>query len=254
MPLPSPADFGAALLAPDVAPPLGLTPAGRFAVYRNNVMSSLIEALAAAYPAVRSLVGERFFQAAAIVHVRAEPPTSPVLLHYGAGFPAFIESFAPASRLPYLGDVARLERAWLEAYHAAESAPLPLQVLRQIAGEATADARLTLHPSTRLIVSRFPIVSLWAANTGRSSHDAVDLSRPETALVVRPAADVQVYPIDQGFATLLGCLLRRRTLADAAGAALAAMPAFDFAKALQHLFTRGVVIAITPSELRRPVP
>ncbi|KAG0919362.1 hypothetical protein G6F31_021147 [Rhizopus arrhizus] len=57
------------------------------------------------------------------VFAAATPPSSPVLLHYGAEFPDFIASFPPAEPLPYLADVARIERAATEAFHAAVSAP-----------------------------------------------------------------------------------------------------------------------------------
>lgn len=59
--------FANALLAPDAPCPAGLfssngaDPASRFAVYRNNVHSSLINALAAGYPVTLQLVGEAFF-------------------------------------------------------------------------------------------------------------------------------------------------------------------------------------------------
>ena len=54
--------FALALLAPDANCPEGVfssngaEPASRFAVYRNNVHSALINALAAAYPVARQLV------------------------------------------------------------------------------------------------------------------------------------------------------------------------------------------------------
>lgn len=61
------AAFAGALLDADQACPDGLfsnngaDPASRFAVYRNNVHSSLINALAAAYPVTLQLVGDEFF-------------------------------------------------------------------------------------------------------------------------------------------------------------------------------------------------
>ena len=63
------ADFAAALLDPQRPCPDGLfsangaDPASRFAVYRNNVQSSLVNALADSYPVVLQLVGEEFFRA-----------------------------------------------------------------------------------------------------------------------------------------------------------------------------------------------
>jgi hypothetical protein len=52
---------------------------------------------------------------------RANPPRSPVMAHYGAGFAGFIEEFPPAAGLPYLADVARLELLRVHAYHAVEA-------------------------------------------------------------------------------------------------------------------------------------
>jgi len=68
----------------------------RYNVYRNNVTVSLINALAATYPAVQRITGVEFFRVMARFHVRATPPTSPLLFEYGRDFPAFIRIFAKA--------------------------------------------------------------------------------------------------------------------------------------------------------------
>ena len=124
-------EFIKAALTPDAPIPAGMvTPMGtpakrRFDVYRNNIIVGLKEAIAASYPAVKSLVGDAFFDAMAGDYVRAHPPKTPILPLYGADFAAFIDNFAPASRLPYLGDVARLEYALRQSYHAADTRPVP---------------------------------------------------------------------------------------------------------------------------------
>ena len=78
----------------------------RFAVYRNNVAVSLVEALGARFPVVKRLVGDEFFSAMAHTFVLREPPLSPLLIYYGETFPAFIGAFDAAKPLPYLADVA----------------------------------------------------------------------------------------------------------------------------------------------------
>ncbi len=238
------AELAAALLVADLPVPRGLVSAQRFAVHRNNVVTGLIGALEAAYPAVRSLVGDGFFAAMAGAYVRADPPRSPVLIHYGEGFPAFIEGFPPAAGLPYLGAVARLERAWLEAFHAAEAVALPVPSLGRVPAAELDDCRLVLHPSLRVVAANHPIVALWAANTGRGSHAAVDLGRAETALVVRPEGRVTVEAVPAGLAALAGALGAGMALGAAVGTAFSADPAFDPAAALGRLFALGSVVGI----------
>ena len=70
----------------------GRAHASRFSVYRNNVIASLIKAVAARYPVVRKLLWDDTFNQIAHLYVTAEPPRSPVLLAYGDSFPQFLRS------------------------------------------------------------------------------------------------------------------------------------------------------------------
>ncbi len=174
-------DFAQALLDPARPVPGGLVgpdgapSARRFAVYRNNVVIGLAGTLATSFPAVCRIVGDEFFQAMAAAFARATPPSSPILLDYGAGFADFIAAFPPAASLPYLPDVARIERAWREAYHAAEAAALRAEDLAEIPGERAAALRLALHPSLRLVRSRFPALTIWRMNVADGVPAPVDL-------------------------------------------------------------------------------
>jgi len=164
----------------------------RFAVYRNNVAVALIGALEARYPAVRKLVGDDFFRGMAGAYVAGEKPSTPVLIHYGASFAAFIARFPPAQAIPYLADVARLENAWVEAYHAAEAAPLDLAALAGIAPEALEDLRFAPHPAARLLSFAHPAASIWAASQSEGEARPPEVWAAESALIVRPEAEVEV--------------------------------------------------------------
>src|SRR5687768_8615978 len=87
---------------PDVVAPGGGDAARRFAVYRNNVVVGLVDALASRFPVVERVVGAEFLRAMARLYVAAEPPRSPLLFRYGDTFPAFVEGFPPAAALPWL--------------------------------------------------------------------------------------------------------------------------------------------------------
>ena len=183
------AAFAHALLRPDASCPAGLKtwngsdPAKRFAVYRNNVVVSLVDALADSFPVVQALVGEDFFRAMAAEFARGNPPRSPVLAWYGAGFADFVEGFPPAAGLPYLADVARLEWLRVEAWHAADADPLPLAEIGALLADETAlpTLRLALHPSLRVLRSAHPVVSLWAAHQAEDTAaalGAIDFAEP----------------------------------------------------------------------------
>src|SRR3546814_9129893 len=110
--------------------------------------------------------GDEIFRAMSRVYVASAPPHSPIMLDYGASFPDFIERFEPATTLPYLADVARIERAWIEAYHAAEAPALDPAALARFTPDELPPLRLRLHPSVRLVRPRFPALTLWRLTCG----------------------------------------------------------------------------------------
>lgn len=240
--------FAAALLDPDRAVPPGLVgpdgdpSAKRFAIYRNNVMVGLTEALAAAYPVVRRLVGADFFAAMGRIFASRQPPRSPIMLEYGAGFADFIAAFAPAAQLAYLPDVARLERAWVEAYHAAEARPLDPAALAALSPGAAPRTILGLHPSLRLVRSAFPVVTIWQMNVAGGVPAPVDPSAGgEDALVLRPAGEVEVRALPPGAAAFIAALAAGGTILEGAMAGLADHPRFDLGAALAGLVEAGAV-------------
>ncbi len=251
-------DFAHALLDPDRAVPDGLTshtarhPQKRFAVYRNNVVVSLVNALRAKFPATERIVGEEFFAAMARVFVTAHPPRSKILHTYGDDFGDFIAAFEPASELPYLADVARLEAARTRAYHAADVAPLGASVFAEIDPQAVADLRLTLHPSLQVLRSSHPVVTIWAMNAGEIELAPVDPDAAEDALILRPVLDVAVRVLPPGGAAFLLALSGGAPLAEAAASAASDDGRFDLTANLAGLVTSGAVSAFAPPAASLP--
>jgi len=242
--------LAAALLNPDratpaaVAGPNGKAAGKRYNVYRNNVTVSLINALADVFPATMRITGVDFFRAMARFHVRATPPTSPLLFEYGRDFPDFIERYEYAQSMPWLADVARIERAWLDAYHAADAEQLALQALAAIPAERLPDIVLTPHPATRIVRSRFPAVIIFAANRSDGPVRRIEATEPEDALVTRPGLEVIVRRLPPGGAVFLTCLIAGEALGVAAAAALADSPAFDLSGNIAGTLAAGAFTAI----------
>ncbi len=240
------AAFAAALINPALAPPGGLTApedsvtTERFAVYRNNATVALIEALRSSFPVVNRLVGDEFFSAMAAEHARQTLPSSPVLLDYGGEFPAFVEHFEPAATLPYLADVARLEWAWLEAYHAADAASLGSAALAQVARSERPKLSLVLHPSVRWVAFDYPALSIWRRHQLCETPDFSDLDHaPERVLLMRPTADVEAYDLPDGGGLFLDALESGVSRAHALAAAVTATPGLDLPGLLRDLVWAG---------------
>ncbi len=221
---------------------------GRFAVHRNNVVSSLIEALASTFPVIAELVGESFFRAMARQFVRECPPSGPVLVLYGNRFADFIDGHEPAASLPYLADVARLEFARVQAYHSADVAPVDRAVIDHAlsCGEKMAELAFDLHPSLAVVDSRFAIASIWAAHQGDADAALrrVDPLLAETAIVLRMNLDVLVLPTTAAAGRFVEALQRGHSLGQSAAVAAEADPTFDLAESLGLLFKHATITSI----------
>ena len=250
-------DFGAALLDPDLPLPEGIVgPHGksarkRFAVYRNNVTVSLIAALADIFPAIQRLVGEAFFRDMARLYIAQEPPRSAVMFEYGSGFPAFLESFEPISSYPYLADVARLEKAWLAAFHSADAVPLQPDALGKIPPEHLAETRFSAHPATRIIQSRYAAVSIFSASREERPLEGIRPTAPESGLVTRPFDTVEIRQLPPGAADFFTALISGATLGEAANQTLAEHSGFDLPSAISAMLEAGAFSACSVGDLPR---
>lgn len=248
--------FAAALLNPDLPCPGGLTcwngsdPELRFAVYRNNVMVSLIDALSDTFPVVQALVGEEFFRAMARVFAQASPPRSRLMVYYGDSFADFVASFPPAASVPYLADVARLEMARVLAYHAADAAPVQPAALQLALAdpEQLLSLRLHVHRSVQVIESPFAVVSLWAAHQGALCMTSVDPDVAQAALVFRHGLDVDTLELSAGNARFVTALQCGQSLLEAAAAAASSDTEFDLSHALALLLRWQLIIHLTTGE------
>jgi len=227
-------EFRAALLDADAPVPSGLldgagAPAGRrYAVYRNNVIVSLIEAMKLAFPTVRALLGHSNFDSLVPMFVRAHPPESPLMMHYGIEFPSFLETFEQLAHLGYLADVARLDLEIRTSYHAADARPFD-PVMLQAAPEVLAQMRLSRAPATRIIRSRWPLHDLWCRATQADAPQPRAIG--QAVMITRPAFDPVVHLLPTGAATWLDALLTQ-DIGTAVEAAAAAAPEFNFTATL----------------------
>ncbi|ADG09173.1 DUF2063 domain-containing protein [Caulobacter segnis] len=201
------------------------------AVYRNTIVKGCVDALAANFPTVQSMVGEDWFRAVAALFAREAPPASATLLDYGEAFPVWLERFPPAADLPYLAGAAHLDRLWTEALFAAETRALDVDALSRLAPEVLAETRLSLHPSVRFAAFDAGLPSLWRA--ARDGAEDLELSEtPETLLLVRRGEVVSSRVVGAAETAFLRACRQDLTAGEAAEAAATA----DSSSSLPPLF------------------
>lgn len=222
------------LINPDGSPALA-----RFDVYRNNVVAGLIAALETAFPVIVKLLGTENFRHLGGIFVRARPPDSPLMMHYGAAMPDFLATFAPLRHLGYLPDVARLELARRRAYHAPDTAPIAPADLQVLSPDRLMAARMTLAPALSVIRSDWPLAAIWRFNT--EDDAAKPAMRPEDVAITRPGFDPVVHLLPPGGAGFVEKLQEGGSFGDAC----ATLAETDIAKMLGILLQGQAITAIT---------
>ncbi|MFN3228419.1 MAG: putative DNA-binding domain-containing protein [Asticcacaulis sp.] len=244
-------DVFAALRAPEAAPPLpeGIPPefAPRFRVYRNTVYDGLVRALCDNHLTVLGVVGQDWMRACARIYASEVLPDQPSLMAYGRSFPEWLRQFEPARDLPYLADLALLDRLWLDSFFAPDAPVLEAEAFAGLSPEAMAITAVRLNPSLRIATFDTAIVSLWLAL--REPHETADDlelgENPETAMILRgPDGGVVTTLLRPGQAAFLSALSRGDTLLSAADCAVTVDETYQIAEHFSDLIRLGVFAAL----------
>jgi len=239
-------DFLRALYATDgsALPLIELTSQPGFKVYCNTVLKGCVDALAANFPTVVRLVGQDWFRAAALVFACAEPPVSVCLIDYGKGFADFLAGFEPAEELPYLADVARLDRLWIESHVAADDTALDASAFSALAGADLLQAVLRPGASVRWRWFETPAYSIWQANRELRALDGELEWTGEGALLTRPDGGVVWQRASRGMCAFLDACAAGNGLQAASQIAIDAETGIDIGHMLATLIGARVFVDI----------
>jgi hypothetical protein len=145
-----------------------------------------------------------------------------------------------------LADVAELENAWVEAYHAEDASVATVGELAGLSPDHLPGTRIAFHPAARLLRFATPAASNWASAQDPDHPVALAEGRGEDALITRPDCDVRVRvlpPLAYDFALKMqegATLIEAFTAVDD--------PAFDFGTHLVGLVESGAVVSIIPGQ------
>ncbi len=244
----SQAEFTAAMRDARLDIPAGLIdaehhPAGRrFSVYRNNVAVSLREALHTGFPIIAKLLGPQNMDGLAGIFLRAHPPKSPLMMHYGDEFPEFLANMQQLSHLGYLPDIARLELALRRSYHAKDVAPLAPEALAQLSADELMEAKFELAPAAMVLNSLWPIYDIWRINTQDDAPKPTNTA--QDVLIVRNGFDPVPHLLPVGGVAFFNALQRGECLSDANNAANKETPEFDLGATLTLMISGNALTKI----------
>ncbi len=207
-----------------------------FAVYRNTWRKALKDALQANYPVVATLIGEEAFQTLANHYISGSGLASPILSGYGANLADVIAASPLHEMVPYLADMARLERHVSDVRDAPDACPIEQDFFARLAPEDAETLILTLVPAARLALMETPVITIWGAHQGPNEPDGLSADWiPEHGLVVRRGPGVTIDMLDDQMLTFVLALHRGEALGVAAGETIACHPDADIVAILARI-------------------
>ncbi|MBP6435568.1 MAG: putative DNA-binding domain-containing protein [Sphingorhabdus sp.] len=153
--------------------------------HANTISHARLIALEESFPMTRTEIGEDRFHALSRDYVEISTAKSCDLAQIGRHFAPFLQN----AKMPAaIVDLATIEWAWLESYHAADASPLTLEAMSALAETDLLNLAVILHPSARIC----PLHAMLAASL---AHLAAE-TEPSAILVIRPDAEVRLLTVD----------------------------------------------------------
>lgn len=215
-----------------------------FAVYRNTALLGAITAIADNFSTVARLVGDEAMAGLAGEYVSASPPDSPILASYGKGFADFLRRHPISEDLPYLADVAAIDRLRVEAHLAADAPQFGLEDLAQLTAEEWSSCRVVLHPATRVGWFSMPAPSIWMAHLETDPGEFEPAWKAEGILLTRPDGAVEGAVLGPCEHRVLHGLRLGETVGHAALAASNLYAPSDIGQAFRQLVASGALTSL----------
>lgn len=152
--------------------------------HANTVSHARLVALEESFPLTRAEIGDERFNKLSREYVETTPAKASDLTNIGRHFASFLQnSNIPAA----ISDLAAIEWAWLESYHAADRSALTLEAVGAMAEADLLNLPVELHPAAEICRLHAPL----AASLAHLTEEEV----PSAVLVVRPDTEVRLIAI-----------------------------------------------------------
>lgn len=147
--------------------------------HANTISHARIVALEETFPLTRQHLGDAAFNALARDFVETNIARASDINSIGRTFPGMLSD-------PVTIELAQIEWAWLESYHAAEAVPLTLADLGALGEVALLALQVAPHPSARFLQISAPLAA---------ELNELEGTCPAAILSIRPEAEVRLVPL-----------------------------------------------------------
>jgi hypothetical protein len=157
----------------------------RLRIYSDAYYSRLTEALAANFPALAELVGEKDFNRLAAEYIATHDSRFASIRYYGDELAQFLATEPRYRPVPLLADLARWEWTMAAVFDAADAGPVDAGALSGKSPQDWATMRLTFHPSVHVLEFAWNAPQIWKAII---SGPAEGVARPVAAVSREPVS------------------------------------------------------------------
>jgi hypothetical protein len=196
-----------------------LSASERVGIYRNSVHGILWQYLASLYPVCNQLVGEKFFEGFCDLFIDQHPPATPFLADYGTGFAAFIQQHPAFAKMRWIHQVAALEWARHQAWHAVNQPATDFAALATLTEAQQPAVKFRLPESMQLLHSPYAIHHVWLAHQPEDHPEKIalediQLEQENYVMVWRKQRELHQLAVSQQQWAFLTALQQQQTLAE----------------------------------------
>ena len=156
-------DLGAGGLDAIVLGDERLSAEARVDIYANMYFYRILDALKEDFPATLAVLGDDNFHNVVTGYLIEHPPTDPSITHSGSHLADYLRDHPMREDVPYIADLAKLERATVEVFLGPDADTLDADALRAVAVEDWPAMNLKLHPSAQILALDWRVSDLLRA-------------------------------------------------------------------------------------------
>jgi Putative DNA-binding domain len=140
-----------------------LEPIEQINIYVSAYFYRLLECLKEEFPATLAVIGTNDFASLVREYLVWRPPTEPSIFYAGRYLAEFLRNHNLAKCRPFIAELARLERATLETFHASEAPILTDEEMRAIPAQQWPTIELRSHPGVEILRGQWRVSEVLSA-------------------------------------------------------------------------------------------